>query len=73
MTIRKMTLQVSFLYDDTSQRPHEWPLGTIAREIDEGDCIGATETISDDPLNDDQVRATEIEWGGDGTFMLGGL
>jgi len=74
MAIRKMVLQVSFLYDDETHAPREWSLAAVADQIEgDGECIGLVETLSDsDPLSDDEVRAWEIDWGGDGTFMLAG-
>lgn len=72
MKIRKRVIQVTFLYDDEVHAPDEWPLRVIGNEIDDGDCIGTIETVSDDPLTNDQVRQAEIEMGGDGGFMLVG-
>lgn len=71
MTIRKMTIQVTFLYDPEMHSPYEWPLHVIGHEIDEGGCIGKIETVNDEPLTAEQVRQEEISMGGDGTFMVG--
>ena len=71
--ICKAKVLVTFLYDSGTMSPEEWALKTIAREIEDGDCIGTYEWVSAEFLTDEQVRDAELEMGGDGTFMLGGL
>jgi hypothetical protein len=73
VAIRKLVLQVSLLFDDEAHCAREWSLSTVARQIDEGDCIGTVEEVFvSEPLSKDEIVDTEIAWGGDGTFMLAG-
>jgi hypothetical protein len=70
MAIRKQTLRVEFLYDDSVSTPAEWSLSMIANEIDHGELFGYTETLDDQPMTTEQTRQFELDHGGDGNFMI---
>jgi hypothetical protein len=70
MNIRKVTLELTILYDaDTAARPQDMGLAAVIREMDEGDLIGQSRCVSDERVPDEKIEEELFAVGNDGTFF----
>jgi hypothetical protein len=70
MNIRKVVIELTILYDASiDPPPQNLRLSEVVHEMDEGDLIGQSRCMSDEPVVPEAVEEELLSLGNDGKFF----